>query len=56
MSKDVKLLDEEFDKTAKILKYKPCPKCKFWIEKSEVISFLFFYFIFYFNLLSFYLI
>jgi hypothetical protein len=36
MKTDVKLLDEEFDKAAKNLKYKPCPKCKFWIEKSSV--------------------
>jgi hypothetical protein len=30
-------LDNEFDKAVKSLKFKPCPKCKFWIEKSSVI-------------------
>ena len=37
MGTDVKLLDEEFDKAAKNLNFKPCPKCKFWIEKASVI-------------------
>lgn len=40
MSTDVKLLDEEFNKAAEKLKYKPCPKCKFWIEKTQVKSIL----------------
>jgi len=33
---DQKYLDDEFFKAVNQLKYKPCPKCKAWIEKNEV--------------------
>lgn len=42
-SKDVNYLDQEFDRVAERLKFKPCPRCKFWIEKSEVIFFVEFF-------------